>query len=208
MKCIHLNKLLLCLHCYTQHSLQRRHCVHLVPTRRPNVCPMLTWTRPHGASPLQAPVEASNDCGWFSVLWLYCFTDFVQWMFKYGDVQHTSFTPDKELNKFIYVLMCRSYKLLKQSVFVPPCTLCRSCHVVCWFAGSPPLPEGDLGRVMAKYTLFLRASLTALSLSGGRGFIPRCTWSILLSFSYNYRLHSRTERCVMFKHGGSFQWLV
>ena len=28
------------------------------------------------------------------------------------------------------------------------------CHVHCRFVGSPALPEGDLGRVMAKYTLF------------------------------------------------------
>jgi len=51
----------------------------------------------------------------------------MQGIFKYGDIQNTSFTPDKEMNIFIYwtasCVICRSQTLLKMvQFFGPPCT--------------------------------------------------------------------------------------
>ena len=63
----------------------------------------------------------------------------IERIFKYGDIRHTSFTADEELNSLIYetllhVSVYGSYKLLKQSVFwltlyTEPGSLCTNIGI-------------------------------------------------------------------------------
>ena len=80
--------------------------------------------------------SAGEDCAnyWTSrlnqsaFLAQYSITELMQRIFKYGNIQNTTVTPDKELNILIYrmpsyLIICRSYKHLKMVQFLgPPCT--------------------------------------------------------------------------------------
>ena len=63
------------------------------------------------------------------------YTKIAQRIFKYGDIQYTSLTPDKILNSLVYrtlfyVNICGSYKLLKNSpVFWPTLYKLHKTHV-------------------------------------------------------------------------------
>jgi len=65
--------------------------------------------------------------------------ELVQRIFKHGKIQNNSLTPDTKLNISIYgmssyVIIYRSYELLKWYIFRPPCIYTN----VCWYFYSTP----------------------------------------------------------------------